>query len=122
MKNVLMIGLFLLGGAAFAQDAAYTYYPSGAIQTQYIIDGSEVNKIDYFETGAVKETGMFINNLKEGRWVRYDESGAIISEANFKAGKRDGLTYVKADDGAVMYEIRYNNNNVGEVNKWAIAK
>jgi len=43
------------------------------------------NKLTYFyKNGNIKATGPFINNLMEGEWTFYRESGQLWQTANFR--------------------------------------
>ena len=41
----------------------------------------------YTQAGTPVETGNFVNNEKDGKWVFYDERGNEAVVTKFKAGK-----------------------------------
>jgi antitoxin component YwqK of YwqJK toxin-antitoxin module len=41
---------------------------------------------EYFESGKVKSKGVYMNDLKEGEWLNYDENQAVVSSEKYKTG------------------------------------
>ena len=42
--------------------------------------------INYYDNGKVKSTGQILNDQKNGKWITYDEDGAVLSKNRFKEG------------------------------------
>lgn len=58
------------------------------------------NKLTYFfKNGKIKAEGPFENNLMEGEWKFYRETGQLWQVGNFKASKKNGsfIRYDKND-------------------------
>ncbi|MEZ5045624.1 MAG: hypothetical protein R2831_01385 [Chitinophagaceae bacterium] len=68
-------------------------------------NGDTINKIDskHLKQGmwleviesrmqeeGYQQYGLYINSIKEGKWLQFDMRGKIISEEQFKQGKKDG--------------------------------
>jgi len=53
----------------------------------------------YFKNGKVKAEGISLNDLMEGEWKFYRETGQLWQVGNFKQGKKNGNW------------IRYDKNN-----------
>ncbi len=52
---------------------------------------------------AFDEEGMFINNLKEGVWRKYDSYGLLLAKENYRWGMKNGLQQYLSD-GRLMRE------------------
>ncbi len=63
----------------------------------------------YYPTGKIKETRNYLNGLKDGTWLTWNEKGVKTAEANFRAGKKEGAWYVWDDDGVKRYDMYYNS-------------
>lgn len=46
--------------------------------------------IYYFKNGRIKAEGISVNNLMEGEWKFYPESGQLMQVGHFKNGKKNG--------------------------------
>jgi antitoxin component YwqK of YwqJK toxin-antitoxin module len=53
----------------------------------------------FFKNGNVKAEGLFINNLMEGEWRFYRETGQLWQVGNFRHGTKNGswVRYDKKD-------------------------
>ena len=51
---------------------------------------------------GVKKIGRFVNGTKHGKWLRFDESGLVISENNYAYGLQHGRQFTKGSYD--MYE------------------
>jgi antitoxin component YwqK of YwqJK toxin-antitoxin module len=53
----------------------------------------------FFKNGNVKAEGLFINNLMEGEWRFYRETGQLWQVGNFRYGMKNGswVRYDKKD-------------------------
>ena len=54
----------------------------------------------YFKNGKIKAEGIVENNLMEGEWKFYRETGQLWQVGNFKEGKKNGafIRYDKNDE------------------------
>ena len=69
------------------------FYVNG--QPIYQMSGDKL--IYYYKNGKIKAEGQFINNLMEGEWIFYRETGQLWQIANFKNSKKteDGFAMIK---------------------------
>ena len=53
----------------------------------------------FFKNGKIKAEGFFINEIMEGEWKFYRETGQLWQVGNFNAGQKHGswLRYDKMD-------------------------
>lgn len=64
----------------------------------------------FYPNGKIAEEILFKNNLKNGAYKRYTESGIIIEESNYKNNEFDGLAIFRdADDGAIVSKGKFVN-------------
>ncbi|HAT75795.1 MAG TPA: hypothetical protein DCS19_02875, partial [Flavobacterium sp.] len=64
----------------------------------------------FYPTGKIAEEAIYKNNLKNGIYKRYTESGIIIEESNFKNNEFDGLAIFRdADDGTIVSKGKFVN-------------
>lgn len=63
----------------------------------------------FFKNGRVKAKGLSINDVMEGEWIFYRESGQLWQVANFKNGQKHGswIRYDKSDQ--VEYDETFEN-------------
>jgi len=74
------------------------------------------DKLTYFyKNGKVKAQGLFSNDLMEGEWIFYRETGQLWQIANFKNGKKNGrwIRYNKNDK--IEYQETFENNKIVKV-------
>jgi antitoxin component YwqK of YwqJK toxin-antitoxin module len=65
------------------------------------------------------EEGLLINNVKDGKWLRYNATGNIINIAFFKLGKKDSTWLVFDDNQVKRMEMHYKNGEkIGEWKSW----
>lgn len=66
----------------------------------------------FFKNGKVKAEGLFINDLMEGEWKFYRETGQLWQVGNFKGGRKNGpwLRYDKQDQPE--YQETFENDKV----------
>lgn len=89
-------------------------------EDRYTVDGEVVYVERFYEDGALREKGSFINNLPSGDWVQYYRDGSIHIEATFKDGEKDGKWYVYSEDGEYLYELLYVDNRMQNSHQWKI--
>jgi antitoxin component YwqK of YwqJK toxin-antitoxin module len=69
-------------------------------QKVYQLDGFRLTY--FYKNGTLKAQGNFINELMEGEWRFYRETGQLWQIGNFKDGKKNGAW------------VRYDKNNEQE--------
>jgi antitoxin component YwqK of YwqJK toxin-antitoxin module len=64
----------------------------------------------FYASGKIAEETMYKNDLKNGAYKRYTESGIIIEESNYKNNEFDGLAIFRdADDGTIVSKGKFIN-------------
>jgi antitoxin component YwqK of YwqJK toxin-antitoxin module len=62
----------------------------------------------FYPNGKIAEEMYYKNDLKNGSYKRYTESGIIIEESNYKNNQFDGLaTFRDSDDGTVVSKGKF---------------
>lgn len=90
----------------------YYHKASKAIMTieNYIKGKLEGLRSVYYSNGKIAEEMLYRNNLKNGFYKRYTESGIIIEESNYKNDQFDGLAIFRdADDGTIVSKGKFVN-------------
>ena len=75
-------------------DPAVSYfYKSGNIFRKLTcIEGEIEGKFsEFYETGELKTTGRYKNNLREGAWKTYTKKGTIKEKGKYTKGKKVGV-------------------------------
>lgn len=89
------------------------FYANG--QPVYELNGDILTY--FYKNGTVKARGPFINNLMEGEWKFYRESGQLWQTASFKNSKKHG-SWIRYDKkGNIEYEEEFDNNKVVKRNR-----
>ncbi|MFT4981670.1 MAG: antitoxin component YwqK of YwqJK toxin-antitoxin module [Bacteroidia bacterium] len=116
MKNFMMlIAVVLVSSLGFAQTSNYE---DGSVKSQYTQQGDLVAVTHYYESGMVKETGFFKNEIPEGKWETFSEEGTKTAELNYQEGKRHGEFRVWDEFASTYTEMHYSNGDVVVANKW----
>ena len=64
----------------------------------------------FYPSGKIAEEMIYVNNLKNGFYKRYTETGILIEESNYKNNLYDGLAIFRdADDGTVVSKGKFVN-------------
>jgi antitoxin component YwqK of YwqJK toxin-antitoxin module len=64
----------------------------------------------FYASGKIAEETMYKNDLKNGTYKRYTETGIIIEESNYKNNEFDGLAIFRdADDGTIVSKGKFVN-------------
>jgi antitoxin component YwqK of YwqJK toxin-antitoxin module len=50
------------------------------------------------------------SEIKDSTWTYYDEAGVLISRENYKAGKKEGMSFVYLPDGAVSEQRMFKDD------------
>jgi antitoxin component YwqK of YwqJK toxin-antitoxin module len=79
-------------------------------QKVYELNG---NKLTYFfKNGKIKAEGLFENNLMDGEWRFYRETGQLWQTGNFSGGKKNGV-FVRYDrNNNIEYQESFENDVV----------
>lgn len=109
--NLIIAGVFALLMALPAQAQK---------EDTYTKVGDRLMVTRYFDNGAVREEGTFLNGTPDGRWVQYDEKGNIKVEAFYSHGVKQGKWFVWSEDGDFLYEMAYADNQLKSSHKWKI--
>ncbi len=66
----------------------------------------------FFKDGKVKAEGISINDVMEGEWKFYRESGQLWQVGNFKNGEKNG-NWIRFDkEGHTEYEEVFENGKI----------
>lgn len=116
MRNlmILMIAV-LVSSVSLGQTINYT---NGAVKSEYKQAGDLVAVTHYYESGAIKETGFFKNEIPEGKWETFAENGTKTAELNYQDGKRHGEFRVWDEFASTYTEMNYANGDVIVANKY----
>lgn len=64
----------------------------------------------FYPNGKIAEEMMYKNNLKNGSYKRYTESGIIIEESNYKNDQFDGIAIFRdPDEGTIVSKGKFTN-------------
>jgi len=64
----------------------------------------------FYPSGKIAEEIMYKNDLKNGFYKRYTETGIIIEESNYKNNQFEGLAIFRdADDGTIVSQGKFLN-------------
>lgn len=64
----------------------------------------------FYPSGKIAEEMIYLNNLKNGFYKRYTETGILIEESNYKNNLYDGLAIFRdAEDGTVVSKGKFVN-------------
>lgn len=82
----------------------YYHYASPAVMTteNYKNGKLEGLRTVYFPNGKIAEQINYVNNLKEGPYKKYTETGIVIEESFFKNNEYDGLAIFRDVNGNVV--------------------
>jgi hypothetical protein len=61
----------------------------------------------FYKGGAVEAVGQVEDGLRSGKWVFYDEKGALVGDTEFKRGDFHGRRVFYHPDGSVMSVALY---------------
>lgn len=78
-------------------------------------------KVTYLnDNNTVSETGYLLNGKSDGKWMKFDEKGNVVTVAFYNQGKKEGTWMVWHDNGATLYELEYVDNKLVSADKWKI--
>jgi hypothetical protein len=87
-------------GSAFEATVCFKVSPQG----QRVFHGPYVA---YWPNGAPQSQGQYEEGFRSGRWVFFDQAGALTGETWFKAGSYDGLRVELNADGSKRLEEQW---------------
>ncbi len=86
------------------------FYDTGKLQVKITHFGTESYANNYYETGELKATGKYENQLKDSVWTYYDTDGYKIADELYINGKREGSWKVYYNTGQVAEEKEYTSD------------
>ncbi len=123
MKALLTLMLALgLGFAMDAQEVRTENYENGQAKVQYTIFGNYIQMVAYYEDGAVKETGSYLNNQPHGEYRQYSPDGELMSAGEYERGKKQGIWLFRPNGGETLYQVVYEDNVRTDVDRWVAAE
>ena len=107
--------ILLLAGAADMKNAKEIWW-----QTPLVSDGKLTIEFptknpnyvilrEYFNSGAQRSEGRYINNLIEGKYITWFENGKKNYEGHYQHGQVHGLVKVWRADGQLSGRTKYKN-------------
>lgn len=118
MKALMLSLVVLAGSTCFAQSTVKTNYENGSVKSEYVQKGELVAVTNYYESGAVKETGYYKNEIPEGKWESFAEDGSKTAEISYQNGKRHGEFRVWDQYDNAYIEMKYANGEVINANRY----
>lgn len=77
----------------------------------YHPNSPKVDAVTFHINGKKASEGMFINKIKDGKWLYYSNEGKLIAEENFKKGKKHGIFKLfSPQDETLLKEEPWENN------------
>ncbi len=90
------------------------YYPDGVIKAIMDHDstGRKVNAKLFDESGKLRADGLYIDQIKEGKWSYYSSRGIVLIEINYKSDKINGQGIRYFANGNIMEKTNWLNNTM----------
>ena len=89
----------------------FTYfYKDGKKKAELTYSATQIGEaavINYHQNGKIMATGTYLNQLRHGDWVFFDEQGNCICEEQYDTGKKTGNWKTYYFDGNINEEISY---------------
>lgn len=90
------------------------YYEDNKLKSVLVFskNGTEAQATLYYPNGLIASTGIYVNQLKEGKWRFFSSTGKdiIICEAEYSGDKKNGILIKYYPDKKVAEKINYRNN------------
>ncbi|MFM1874764.1 MAG: hypothetical protein RL266_501 [Bacteroidota bacterium] len=112
MKAMVLSLMVFVSATSVAQNTVKTTYEDGTVKSEYVKQGKLVAVTNFYENGAVKETGFFQDGVPEGKWITYATNGQKTAELNYVNGKRHGEFRVWDDFANAYVEVHYANGAI----------
>ncbi len=109
MKALLFFYFVIVSFITMAQYKSYKILESGDTLNRVDLNNKKVGRWKIHVNAlriepAFDEEGLFVNNLKEGIWRKYDEYGLLLAKENYKWGMKNGLQQYLSDGRLVREE------------------
>ena len=77
----------------------------------YHPNSPRVDAVTFHTNGKKASEGIFINKVKDGKWLYYNNSGKLIAEDYYKNGKKNGVSKLySSQDGTLLKEEPWEND------------
>ena len=106
MKNVFLMGLFMMGLSLAAQ----TTKPS------YEKEGDLVKATFFHDNGEVAQTGFYLGTKLHGEWKMFNKQGNKIAMGTYKLGAKSGKWFFW--EGKELKEVDYISNKIAAIRHW----
>lgn len=86
------------------------YYTNGKLKTISVVSqhGKIAKTVSFFTNGRKMAEGSYLNEKKDSIWKFYrEEDGLLISEENYHAGKKNGISKTFSDEGKVLEVVNW---------------
>lgn len=104
----------IINGKYYKAEMLYTgvhkeYYETGELlSTIHIVNGDIDGEQEiFFQSGKKKELRSYDEGLKDGTWIKWNEDGIKIAEANYRIDLKHGEWKIWDDNGVLRYEMYY---------------
>ena len=118
MKAVVLSLFVLASTSCIAQNTVKTNYEDGSLKSEYVESGELVAVTNYYESGEVRETGFFNNDIPDGKWETFSKDGSKTAELSYANGKRHGEFRVWDEFSSAYIEMKYANGEVITANRY----
>lgn len=117
MKAIIISLGLLMSLSTEAQNTMNEAIDKGTTST-YVQEGKYIRVMHFHANGTVRETGVFLNNVPDGKWETFAENGDKTAEINYKDGKRHGefRTWDAYTDSYL--EVQYAKGATMSANRW----
>ena len=108
MQKYILIAVFFIGTAAFAQN---TNQPKLEVKADLTL------ATYFYDNGSVQQEGTFSKNgALEGLWTSYDFKGNKLSQGNYSNGIKTGKWFFWTENS--LKEVDFVNSKIMNVNEW----
>ncbi len=86
------------------------YYSDGKLKTVSLVSkhGKQAETTTYFPNGKKMASGRYLNEKKDSTWQFFsEEDGVLVSEENYQAGKKSGISQAYFSNGKVSELITF---------------
>jgi antitoxin component YwqK of YwqJK toxin-antitoxin module len=90
------------------------YFKNDTLQSVLVfrVAGKEAAAVLYYQNGFIASEGIFINQLKEGKWKFFSQkaNGYLVCEEEYKANIRNGYSTKYYSDNTLAERVNYVND------------
>ena len=98
-------------------------HDNGIVKEKLFIYDTHFKVISYFLNGSIEEIGYYdLKGEKTGAWIRYNEKGIIVAEANYKNDLKNGEWKIYNDEGLMTVYILYKKGKKKSICCWSEEK